>query len=95
MNNTGAIARCLSGFGEILELVGVTTLRDSLRGCCGVGIVGGEMGGGRGLRRGKVFLRGGGCLSRYLSSVEGFMETLVEEVVGLVKEGEAEVLIWR
>jgi NADPH:quinone reductase-like Zn-dependent oxidoreductase len=85
------------GFDKILELVGVTSLKDSMKTlkmggiCCTAGIVGGKW----------VFdqftpnevIPTGMYLTTYGSSVEAFMETPIDEVAQLVQNGSIHIPI--
>jgi NADPH:quinone reductase-like Zn-dependent oxidoreductase len=85
------------GFDKVLELVGVTSLKDSMktlkRGgiCCTAGIVGGKW--VLDQFTPNEVIPTGMCLTTYGSSVEAFMETPIDEVAQLVKNGSIHIPI--
>jgi len=99
---TGSIAkevrsRYPEGVDKVLELVGTTTLADSLQAVgrggivCSAGIVGGQWEIERFTPSGTIPT--GVYLTTYGSSVEAFMETPLDEIAGLVKEGKLKIPI--
>ena len=98
----GAIAeearkRYPDGFDKVLELVGVTSLKDSMktlkRGgiCCAAGIVGGKW--VLDQFTPNEVIPTGTYLTTYGSSVEAFIETPIDEVAQLVKNGSIHIPI--
>ncbi|MCJ1288555.1 hypothetical protein MMC34_000083 [Xylographa carneopallida] len=93
---TGSIAtearkRYPDGFDKVLELVGTTTLADSMKTVkkggivCAAGIVGGKW-----VLEDfspNVVIPSGAYLTTYASTVEALMETPLDEIAGLVKSG--------
>ncbi|MCJ1475438.1 hypothetical protein MMC13_004100 [Lambiella insularis] len=85
------------GFDKVLELVGVVTLEDSLRVVrkggivCAAGIVGGSWEMER-FTPNRV-IPSGTYLTTYWSSVEAFMETPLDKMARLVKEGVVRISI--
>ncbi|KAI9814661.1 MAG: hypothetical protein M1827_003217 [Pycnora praestabilis] len=86
-----ARSRYPDGFDKVLELVGVTTLADSLKAVkkngivCTAGIVGGKWVIEQFTPN--AIIPSGVYLTTYSSSVKAFMETPLDEVAQLVKDG--------
>ena len=85
------------GFDKILELVGVTSLKDSMKAlkrggiCCTAGIVGGKW--VLDQFTPNEVIPTGMYLTTYGSSVDAFMETPIDEVAQLVKNGSIHIPI--